>query len=183
MKNFKVVDKKTDKEYWISRSVAVAVILFYQAIDGQFFVLLEKRGKGCPDFVGDYCLPCGYVDWDESLEEAACREVFEETGLKLTKEDRLNLFSIQSNPKDNVKQNITVRFSVKVAPERIINALASGEMNTNTRSRGGEPDEVECFKLIPLADVNKYNMAWNHDQVILNWYGQYFTSKQIITSC
>ncbi|MBQ8142962.1 MAG: NUDIX domain-containing protein [Bacilli bacterium] len=53
-------------------------------------VLLEKRSDN-----GLYCLPGGSIDLDEKVKEGVIREVFEETGLLLKKED-LHLFMIKS---------------------------------------------------------------------------------------
>jgi 8-oxo-dGTP diphosphatase len=62
-----------------------------------FGVVLEKDGKILlgrrhtdPDkadsafrSAGEWCIPGGKLDWGESLEEGAAREVFEETGIKI----------------------------------------------------------------------------------------------------
>lgn len=172
MKNFKIVDKNTGREFWISRSVAVTVIVYFKDFDNNIFVLTEKRGKGCPDFVGYYCLPCGYVDWDETLEEAARREVYEEIGLKLNENYKFKVIGIQSNPKDNKNQNITIRFEVEVRPEEIIDAMLNNEININTQERGGEKDEVESFKIFKFPnDLNDLpEFAWNHEQLLIDWY-------------
>lgn len=89
MKNFPIIDKATGREYWISRSVAVVAFVFGYDEDEREYILAEQRGPGTPDpeFRGCWCLPCGYVDFDETIEEAASREVFEETGLKIDSED------------------------------------------------------------------------------------------------
>ena len=44
--------------------------------------LLIRRGMGGGDFPGTWCVPGGHQKADETLEEAARRECFEETGIK-----------------------------------------------------------------------------------------------------
>ena len=62
MKNFPIIDSKTGKEYWISRSMAVVILLFAKDNDCDDCILATVRGKGTPDpeYVGKYCVPCGY---------------------------------------------------------------------------------------------------------------------------
>lgn len=98
MKNFPV--KVGDNEYWISRSCAVVGIIIRIAEDKKVYVLANKRGLGCPDFVGMWNIPCGYVDYNETLEQAVSREIFEETGIKINP-NFWRLHSINSSPNDS----------------------------------------------------------------------------------
>lgn len=173
MKNFKVVDKETGKEYWISRSNAVTVTI--AAIDdirhnGDIYYLAEKRGPGCPDNVGKMCLCCGYLDWDETRKQAAVREVYEELGLRIEERD-LKYFETVDDPAENPKQNITTRYIVYIPYSELKQKLESGEINTDTVSRGGEEGELTEIKLILIDDVDNYEWAWNHGDVIKRTYG------------
>lgn len=74
----------TGREVYLSRaSSVVAQVCLYEITQAKWYILLVKRGEACPDFQGDWCLPCGYLDWDETLYQAMIREVYEETGLYL----------------------------------------------------------------------------------------------------
>ena len=58
-----------------------------------------------------WALPGGYVDYGESLEEAACREALEETGLKI---ELLGQFHTYSDPLRDARQhNISTVFIAK----------------------------------------------------------------------
>jgi ADP-ribose pyrophosphatase YjhB (NUDIX family) len=54
-------------------TVGVAVVL----LENEQLLLGERRDGG-------WCIPCGHVEWDESVEEAATREFLEETGLDVS---------------------------------------------------------------------------------------------------
>jgi 8-oxo-dGTP diphosphatase len=54
-------------------TVGVAIVL----IEEQRLLLGERRDGG-------WCIPCGHVEWDETIEQAAKREFFEETGLDVS---------------------------------------------------------------------------------------------------
>lgn len=59
-------------------------------------VLFVKRAT--PPGIGLWSLPGGYVDRGEIVEEAACREVFEETGLSIKIGNIVGIYSEKGNP-------------------------------------------------------------------------------------
>jgi 8-oxo-dGTP diphosphatase len=59
-------------------------------------VVLIKRGH--PPHPGRWALPSGFVEADESVEEAAIREAKEETGLDIKLMDMLGVFSFPDGP-------------------------------------------------------------------------------------
>lgn len=174
MKNFQIEDRDTGKMYWISRSMAVhGVLLLHNFKDNQIWVLLEKRGPGCPDEIGKWADPTGYLDWDETLKEALYREVWEELGLNLGDLDlcKITLDGIHDSVVDNKLQNVTVRYIVNLDWDEIQPLLRRGIINTDTESRGGEKDEVSDINTIKIyprdTTIDKPGFfAFNHGDII-----------------
>jgi 8-oxo-dGTP diphosphatase len=70
-------------------SLTVDIILFYREAD-RVEVLLIKRAND--PFKGRWAFPGGFVDENESLENAAARELREETGLKKIRLEQVGAF-------------------------------------------------------------------------------------------
>jgi ADP-ribose pyrophosphatase YjhB (NUDIX family) len=99
------------KEYWISRSIACITFVFAKDEKGQLHYLLIKRGKAVSN-TGKWSVPGGYLDYDESLEQCAKREIFEETGISLittTPNYLFGLSHIDDEPEGNA-QNVVMIF-------------------------------------------------------------------------
>jgi 8-oxo-dGTP pyrophosphatase MutT (NUDIX family) len=103
-----------DGPIYHSRSVAVVhLIMVVSTHDPR--ILLTKRSMLMADEPGKWCIPCGYLDWDETVEEAAKREIKEETGVDLesfTDDQKITdtlLVGINSSPKSN-RQNVSMRY-------------------------------------------------------------------------
>ena len=159
MKNYCIIDA-TGREHWISRSIAAVVCIIAKDIYGDEYVLAVQRGKGTPDpeYVGKYCLPCGYLDFDETIVQAAAREVKEETGLTFLISD-FKLVSINDNPKSDKRQNVTFRYLVKSnTPIEDLELLFT--------TKNSEKEEVEAIRFIKLSNIELYEWAFNHETLI-----------------
>ena len=71
-------------------------------------ILLIQRGQ--PPFEGWWALPSGYIEADESVEEAAIRECQEETGLDV---ELLELFGVYSFPEGPVQSGIVIFYRAR----------------------------------------------------------------------
>ena len=140
------LDLKDGGKIWKSRNVAVSVMIIDDDyFDGEPRVLLVKRGKAMTH-VGLWCFPCGYLDWDETVEEAAIREVYEETGYIMNK-NTLVFEGIDSNP-SKFGQNVSIMFR---APK---------PLNTDI-NWAVDPKEVEDLQWFSLYD-DLPDMAFDH---------------------
>ena len=92
----KCIKDENGNDVWISRSnVVIPVVFKMNEETGDIFTLVEKRGSAV-SHTGEWCCPCGYIDWDETLEEACHREVKEETGLDLDM-DKIIFVNVDTN--------------------------------------------------------------------------------------
>lgn len=79
-------------------------------LDRQGRVLLIRRGN--PPFAGSLALPGGFVDVGETVEDAARREILEETGVKIGK---LTLIGVYSDPARDPRAHIcSVAFLARI---------------------------------------------------------------------
>ena len=106
-------------------------------------ILLVKR-KNYP-FKGSWALPGGFVEYNERVEDAVVREIYEETGLKTKVK---NLVGVYSDPKRDPRGHVVT----------IVYLLESKE----DEPRGGD-DAAEAkffdFKSLP-------SLAFDHDIIL-----------------
>ncbi len=68
-------------------------------VEDQGRVLLVRRG--IDPYKGTWALPSGFVEYDESVQDAALRETLEETGLRVHLDDIQGVYSYFDDPRQN----------------------------------------------------------------------------------
>lgn len=142
------------KVQWISRSVAVVAVVKWQ---DKFLVV--KRGPAVSN-PNKWCVPCGYLDWDESANECVVREVYEESGLDLRNYDVTGLeqpYELVTEPGVNWKQDIAIHFLVTI----------NSETEPVTDYSKVDDEETLDIKWITVDELPNYKFAFNHDKRVL----------------
>jgi 8-oxo-dGTP diphosphatase len=74
-------------------------------------VLLVQRAADVRYGAGQWCFPCGYVEWGEDIRTAAAREVLEEAGVEV---EIGNVLQVASNFHEPDKPTVGVWFSARL---------------------------------------------------------------------
>ena len=137
-----VVDTKTyDPSEFPSFAVTVDVVVLTMA-NGQLHVLLVQRG--IDPFVGMWAIPGGFKRPDETLDEAAQRELNEETGVN--SETLLWQFRAYGDPGRDPRMNI-----VTVAYVAVIQDIGTPAASTDAAAAALIPVEDALSQRVPLA--------------------------------
>ena len=154
------------RKFFISRSVAVIPQVYCWIKGEKLYILVNERGPDCPDHVGEWALPCGYLDWDESGGEAA-REIFEECDFDiasppagLTRWFSLDLWDVITEPKEDGRQNILLHYTT---------SFVAQELPIITKVPDGETSQV---RWMPVEEALQIQFAFGHQYNIydcLNW--------------
>ena len=107
-----------DSDAWKKPSVTSDIVLF-SVSEEKPVVLLVKRGNH--PYIGDWALPGGFLNENESCEDAAKRELKEETGLE--KEELEQLVTVSTPNRDPRGWTVTnCFFAVTELPENAVGA-------------------------------------------------------------
>ena len=145
---------------WHSRSVAIVAQIIAE-VGGAAHVLLNQRGPACPDHVGLWCLPCGYLDWDESAPQAVRREAWEETGLDvLALEPQAGSLTqpwqVFSDPQGDARQNVVLHYGVRFCAAALPPVTTAHAM----------PGECTAVGWWPIERALQTELAFGHQRDI-----------------
>jgi 8-oxo-dGTP diphosphatase len=138
-----------EKKYiydWPRPMVTADAIVFKFDPDGARVLLIKRRHK---PFINQWAIPGGFVGIDEELEDAAVRELKEETNLTGIKLRQLHTFG--KCGRDPRGRQITVAF-VGIAEEQAAARAKAGD----------DAAEVRWFSVEKLPE----NLAFDHNEVL-----------------
>ena len=104
---------------------------------------------------------CGFLEADETAEGGCNRETYEETGYIIPPSE-FNLVGVETDPAVCNNGNVTLRY-VAILDKPPIKGMPIG----------GEKDEVDEVKWIPLTEIDNYVWAFNHRQRIYDIFQQW----------
>lgn len=171
----------TEKDIYHNRAVTVDVFQYVLRPSkdengdeiNEVFVLVAERGPESHDYQGLLNVPCGHLDWDETVEEAGTREMFEETGFY---NDNLTVLGVNSNPENN-RQNVSI----------VLVGIVEVEIDEELPTLTGNGKESINPKWLPFVDYIKEleekgiqpdKWAFNHDFWIYDITQKYFGLNQ-----
>jgi 8-oxo-dGTP diphosphatase len=129
-------------------AVTVDVVIFTMA-EGQLQVLLVRRGQ--EPYEGRWAIPGGFKLPTETLDEAARRELVEETGVDAA--DLLAQLGAYGDPQRDPRMNVVTVAYLAVLHE--VGAVTAGT-------------DAADAALVPVADVldGKVDLAFDHDRIL-----------------
>jgi 8-oxo-dGTP diphosphatase len=131
--------------YNYPRPAVTADISIFKKIRDQHFVLLIERKH--PPYEGMWALPGGFLEMDETLEEAALRELQEETGISGVELTQLHTFSqVDRDPRHRTITTVFIGFT---------------DTNTAAPEAGDDAAKVQWFDINHLPAL-----AFDHKEVM-----------------
>ena len=130
----------------MSTNSQVTRIGCYAVISEEKKILLCRLCDGLAHH-GKWTLPGGGLDFGETLEQATEREVFEETGLRVSVKSMLNHSSHVGNHIDKVMHHFPFMFSVDIV---------GGEL---TYEVNGSTDKVQWIDFDSISDENSVDIV------------------------
>lgn len=128
-------------------ALTVDAIVFFKK-ENNAFVLLIERGR--EPYQHKWALPGGFIDMDETLEQACMRELEEETGLKISSMNQFKTYdAIDRDPR-----------------HRTISVVFSAELEKEEKVEGGDDAaQAQWFAVDELPEL-----AFDHQIIVKEFF-------------
>lgn len=143
-------------------SVTVDMLIFTMTPNQRLALLLIKRG-GHPD-MGKWAIPGGFVEMEESLEDAAARELKEETGLENIYLEQLYTFGAVH--RDKRTRVISVAYLALVPAERLAYTAGDDAADACMFEIERTGHGLELYAIGRQLCLAKDNLAFDHSEII-----------------
>jgi 8-oxo-dGTP diphosphatase len=137
--------------FWQNPVVGVAVIVM-----DKDRIVLGRRARGA--YKGAWCIPCGYVEYDEDVRQAAQREFREETGLLVQVND---VYAVHSNFHNPDMHSVGIWFR---------GTVIGGELRPD--------DDLDEVAYIPLPRLPE-NLAFPTDRLVLEQLRREYAHRKL----
>jgi ADP-ribose pyrophosphatase YjhB (NUDIX family) len=169
----------TEKVYWHSRPLGVCVY-FTILTEMGLFILVNKRGTVLEDEPLKWSLPGGYLDWNETIEDATKRELWEENGFHIDDYD-LNYFYTNLNGPHIVNSNPNNKGETLLVN---INISAFGPLKKDLpklciEQSNGESLDAKWLLMSEIEEIPESEWAFNHKEKITSYMQQLFINQYI----
>ena len=146
-RNFSI--KRNGEEYWVSRSSTVFLHVYCKNSNGDWCILMSQRGKNMRHG-GNWNVAGGYLDYGETLEQAAVRECYEECGVNVKGAKLINCGATS----DNLYRSVRHRFAC------ILDGVTDNYPPSmeNCEGYGTEKQEVQNVGWIPINELKGYRI-------------------------
>lgn len=120
--------------------------------ENENFILIKRKNEPYKNY---WALPGGFVDYGESVENAAIREALEETSINVKLDKLIGVYSDPS--RDPRGHTVSVTYS------------ARGNMNEM------KADDDACdINIFTRKDLEKINLAFDHEKIINDCFNSVF---------
>lgn len=136
---------KLPEEFWFNAAVTVDMVVL-TIIDDELSLLTVTRGR--PPFKGELALPGGFLEPDETAEQAVRRELQEETGVEVGHIEQLATYT--KPDRDPRGRTVSIAYLAFAPFQRSATA----------------GDDAAQAQFIPINELGSRSLAFDHQQIV-----------------
>ena len=151
-------------------SVTADIVIFTIDEDNELNVLLIKRG-GYP-YKDHWAIPGGFLEaGQESIDEAAARELYEETGVKVSDSIDLRQLVTVGSPNRDPRTHVVSVVYTALVPKGLLHIKAGDDAKEaklfKIRKGYDENGDLSLYFVGDKCSITLKNLAFDHDELII----------------